>query len=170
MLRKSLVVFFLFFAVAACVLEAQDVFALPGSASAALVAQVYSANPLSPITGVTTTGPGAFLALAAAGKFYIIQASTSVAVTDSVFATVKSIGTFSQDPTGAVVTPDGTRLAVAAGVLHVFDTSSDTELISSSGISVGNGISVSSVAVSLDGKTFYSFGTNSAGGSTLSFD
>ena len=52
MLRKSLVACLLFFALAACVLQAQDVFALPGSASTALAAQVYSANPLSPITSV----------------------------------------------------------------------------------------------------------------------
>jgi hypothetical protein len=104
MLRKSLVACLVFFVLAACVLEAQNVFALPGSASTALAAQVYSANPFSPITGVTT-GPGAFLALAANGKFYIIQTSTSVAVTDSVFATVGSIGSFSQAPTGAVVPP-----------------------------------------------------------------
>jgi uncharacterized protein (TIGR03437 family) len=167
MLRKSLVACLVFFALAASVLEAQNVFALPGSASTAQVAQVYYTNPLSPITGVST-GPGAFLVLAAAQKFYIVQNSISVGVTDGTFATVRSIGSFSQAPTGAVISPDGKRLAVAAGTLHFFDTSSDTELTSPTGLSVGSGIRVSNVTVGLDGTTFYSLGTNSVGASTLS--
>src|ERR1700680_4292746 len=167
MLRKSLVACFVLFAIVASVLNAQDVFALPGSASAAQSALAYSANPLSQITGVST-GQGAFLVLAAAKKFYIVQNSLSVGVTDGTFATVRSIGSFSQAPTGAVITPDGKRLAVAAGTLHFFDTSSDTELSSSAGVSVGSGIRVSNVIVSLDGTTFYCLGTNSAGASSLS--
>src|SRR5712692_2932286 len=105
MLRKSLVACFLLFAAAVFLLQGQDVFVVPGSLSASQSVVAYSANPLAQITGVTA-GPGAFLVLAAAGKFYILQNSTAVAVTDSTFATVQSIGSFTQAPTGAAATPD----------------------------------------------------------------
>jgi uncharacterized protein (TIGR03437 family) len=130
---------------------------------------VFNANPLTPFAGFQA-GAGTFqvLSLPDGSKFYSIASSLSqpVTVTNNTFATTTSPASFSQPPTGAVMTPDGTRLAVAAGTLHVFDTSTDTELVSG-GISVGSGATIIDLGVSLDGKTFFTLATLSGGGSQL---
>jgi len=169
MLRKTLVASFLLLANAAFVAQAQDVFVAPGALSTSQSLVAYTANPLAQITGLTA-GPGAFQVLAAAGKFYIIQNSGSVSVTDGAFATVRSIGSFTQAPTGAAVTPDGKRLAVAAGTLHIFDTGSDTELVSTSGINVGSGVNLLYVVAGLDGKALFTAGTTSTGSQLNAID
>ena len=166
MLRKVLVACLSFFVIAVFALRAQDVFVMPGAASGGQAIAAFAANPLSEITSVPT-GAGAFLTLTADGKFYIISNSTSMTVSDSSFASPHSVGSFSQAASGAAVTPDGSKVAIAAGVLHVFTTSTDTELGSTSGISVGSGVNVMYVAAGLDGAALFTVGPSTAGGSQV---
>ncbi|MBV9772178.1 MAG: Ig-like domain-containing protein, partial [Bryobacterales bacterium] len=63
--------------------------------------------------------------------------------------------------TAAVMTPNGTELAVAAGALHIFDTSTDTEVVPN-GLTIA-AVNIFDVAVSLDGASFYTLGTASTG-------
>jgi hypothetical protein len=57
-------------------------------------------------------------------------------------------------------------LAVAVAALHLFNTSTDTELVSG-GVSQGTGINTFDVTFSLDGGTIFALGSTSAGGSQL---
>jgi uncharacterized protein (TIGR03437 family) len=147
-------------AAAASALHAQRLFVEPGANSSAQTVQVLSISPVSPISGFQA-GAGTFLVLALpdASKYYAIGSSTSQSVTavDPAFQVPEDIAALSHPATAAVLSPDGSRLAVAAGTLHIFDTASDIDLIPG-GINVGAPISVIDVAVGLDGKTFYSLG------------
>jgi uncharacterized protein (TIGR03437 family) len=157
------------FVMAASVLQAQTVFVTPGPNSSTGTVFAYSATNLASITSYTA-GNQSFLVVGKGdgSKFYTIANSTvqSVTVSNSSLSAANAIANFPQAPTAAVVTPDGRRLAVAAGTLHVFDTSTDTELISG-GISVGSGFNIYDVTVSLDGTRYFTLATNPSGGSQL---
>ena len=150
---------------AAVALQAQDVIVMPGAASTGQSVAAFAASPVSLITSLST-GTGAFVTLSANGNLYVIGTSTSVTVSNASFASPLSIGSFTQAATGAALTPDGSRLAVAAGALHVFSTASNTELGSTSGISV-SGVNIVYVAAGLDGKSFFTVGATPAGGTQL---
>ncbi len=160
MLRKVVAACLLFFATSVLVLRAQDVFVMPGAASSGQSVAAFAASPLSEITSVSTVA-GPFLTLTANGNYYIVGSSTSVTVTSSGFGTPTSIGSFSQGATGAAVSPNGGLLAVAAGTLHVFNTSGNAE-VASSPVAI-SGVNVLYVAAGLDGKSFYTVGTTSSG-------
>ncbi|HTW64675.1 MAG TPA: Ig-like domain-containing protein [Bryobacteraceae bacterium] len=156
-LKKSVVCL----AVAACALQAQRLFVAPGANQGGNNIQVLAVSPLSSITGFQA-GDGTFLILGLpdGSKYYAISTASSQSVTkiDSSFEVPEDIAAFPQPPTDAVLTPDGSLLAVAAGTLHLFDTTTDLELVPG-GINVGTGISVIDIAVSLDGSTLYALGT-----------
>jgi uncharacterized protein (TIGR03437 family) len=147
----------------------QDVFAVPGANSTATNVPVFSANPFSNITGFSA-GAGTFLILAKpdGSKFYAIanSGSSTVTVVPNSFTNPRSLSSLGTQATAAVMSEDGKRLAVAAGLLHIFDTSSDGD-IAPNGISIGAGVTVFDVAASLDGTTFYALGSNTSGGSVL---
>jgi Bacterial Ig-like domain (group 1) len=147
---------------ASSALYAQRVFVSPGAGQASENIEVLTTPPLTNITGFQT-GAGVFkvLGLPDGSKFYAIGSSSSQTVTkvDSAFQLPEAIAAYQQPATAAILTPDGTRLAVAAGTLHIFDTSTDLELVPG-GINAGAGVTISDVAVSLDGKMFYTLGTS----------
>ena len=148
-------------------LLADDVAALPGSNSNGTNVSVFEINPLDSISNFTA-GDGAFVILPKpdGSKYYIISKSTtnSVMKVDMNFANPTLVTSFSNStPTGAAITPDGTRLLVASGSLHVFDTTKDVELITGGYTPVGIS-TVTDVAVSLDGTKAYILGSSSAGG------
>lgn len=153
----------------AAVLQAQDVFVLPGTNSNSQNVFVFTTNPFVSITSFSA-GAGAFQVFEKPDgtKLYAVSNSGSATVTsvDNSFAAPHSLGNLGQQATAAVLTPDGRRLAVAAGLLHIFDTSSDTDLFPS-GISTGPAVSIFDVAVTLDGKAILTLGLNPAGGSQL---
>ncbi len=152
-------------AAAASVLHAQRLFVEPGASASTQAVQVLATSPLTSITGFQS-GAGTFLVLGVpdGSKYYAIGSSTSQSITavDSAFQVPRDIAALSQPPTAAVLSPDGRRLAVAAGTLHIFDTASDTDLVPG-GINVGTGISVIDVAFGLDGTTLYSLGVTAPG-------
>ena len=140
-----------------------DLFAVPGASSTANNILVFVANPLSSVTGAAV-GAGTFLVLAKPdnSKFYAIanSGSSTVTVISNSFATPRSTNLGTQ-ATAAVMSEDGKRFAVAAGLLHIFETTTDTDILPN-GIGIGPGVTVNDVAASLDGKTFYVLGSNSA--------
>src|SRR5271166_2137888 len=107
--------------------RAQDIITLPGS-NPGTTASVYSVNPIVAVTSFTT-GTGSFLATGKpdGSKYYVIanNATNTVTVVDGSFSNPKFIGSFSQQPTAAVLTPDGKHLAIAAGILEIIDTATD---------------------------------------------
>jgi len=172
MSKFKLAVSALCLAAASSGLHAQDVFVLPGSTSPGANVFVYSAQPLSNVTGFPA-GIGAFQALAKPDgtAFYVIANSKAqgVTVTGSTFATAQAAGSFTQAPTAAVLTPDGRKLLVAAGTLHVIDTGTNSELVAG-GVNVSVGANVIDVTTSLDGKSFFALSNLSSGSQLNSID
>lgn len=156
-------------ALGAMTLQAQDVFVLPGAGAATGVVAAFATSPLSEIS-TFNAGNGSFLVLPSldAKKFYVIADSSTQTVTstDATFLHPAVVASLSSPATAAVLTPDGRRLAVAASTLHLFDTSTDTE-IAVGGLSQGNGITTFDVASGLDSSALYALGKTSSGSSQL---
>ena len=150
--------------IAASALNAQRVFVEPGTNSTSQFVQAFASAPVSPITSFQS-GAGTFLILEKpdGSKYYAIGNSTNQSITsiDPAFQVPRNIAALQQAATAAVLSPDGSRLAVAAGNLHIFDTASDTDMVTG-GINAGTGVSIIDVAYGLDGKTLYSLGVSGA--------
>jgi len=157
-------------ALGAMLLQAQDVFVLPGAGSNSGAAAAFNASPLGELT-TFNSGSGSFLVLPTldATTFYVIADSTTQTVTSTP-------ATFQQSPTvvanlpspatAAVITPDGRRLAVAAGTLYLFDTSTNSSIVPG-GFSQGTDISTFDVAASLDATALFALGSTGTGTSQL---
>ena len=172
MLKKVLAncVICLFFAAAGLQAQGQqEVFGLPGANSTGNTVQVFSSNPFSNVN-TFTAGAGTFQLLAKpdGSKFYAIanSGSSTVTVVPNGFTNARSLVNLGTQATAAAISEDGKRLAVAAGLLHIFDTTSDTDIVPN-GISIGAAVTTFDVVASLDGATFYALGSNSSGGSVL---
>jgi uncharacterized protein (TIGR03437 family) len=157
-------------AVGSMLLQAQDVFVLPGAGSGSGTVAAFNVNPLAELTSFYS-GNGSFLVLPTvdATTFYFIADSTTetVASTTSTFAQAPSVVANLPVPaTAAVITPDGRRLAVAAGALYLFDTTTNNQLVPG-GFSQGGGINTFDVAASLDATTLYVLGSTGKGTSQL---
>jgi uncharacterized protein (TIGR03437 family) len=156
-------------AFASVTLQAQDVFTVPGANSSGQDVSAFTGNPFSPINGFLS-GTGTFMVLAKpdGSTFYSIANSTigTITAVDSTFSTTRSLGNLAAPATGAAISPDGSRLVVAAGKLHVFDTATDNELVPG-GISPAAGLTVFDVAYSLDGTRILALGTEPVAGSEL---
>lgn len=153
----------------AMLLQAQYLFVLPGAGSASGTVAAFSSSPLSEINSFTA-GNGSFLALPNqdATQFYIVAGSTyqTLTTTYTSFSSPTILASLTSPATNAVMTPDGRLLAVAAGALHLFDTTSNTEIIPG-GLSQGTGVTTVDVASSLDSATVFALGTSNSGGSVL---
>ena len=145
-----------------------EVFAVSGANSTGSSVLVFTANPLDDITGVSV-GLGTFLVLGTpdGSKFYATSNSGTSAVTvfPNNFTRPRTIN-LGAPATAAAISEDGKRIAVVAGPIHIFDTSTDSDIVPN-GISLGANYTVVDLAASLDGKTFYALGSNPAGGSVL---
>ncbi len=157
------------FALGAMVVQAQDVFVLPGVGTSTGAVAVFASSPLSEIN-TFNAGEGSFLVLPnlAATTYYVIANSTTQTITstDATFLNPVGVASLPNPATAAVLTPDGKLLAVAASTLHLFNTSTNTEVVSG-GLSQGSGVSTFDVASSLDASTLFALGSTSAGGSQL---
>jgi len=167
---KSLSASFAAIILAAGGLHGQIVAALPGTMTGGSTVSGYTASTLSRLNTLTA-GLNAFSVLAKpdGSKYYIIAnsgsstASNTVTVVDNAFTNPRPVGSFGSPATAAAITPNGTRLVVAAGALQVIDTSTDQPL--------GTGVSVGSlaydVAISLDGSTAFVLSQSPTQGSIL---
>ena len=148
-------------------LQADDVAALPGYNSLGSNVAVFGINPLTSF-GSFTAGDSTFLILAKpdGSKYYVIAKSTSNSITtvDTNFENAKFIASFVTTPNAAAITPSGGELVVAAGTLHIFETTKDQELVPGG---INTGVTIFDVAMSLDGMTAYTLGTTTSGGSQV---
>jgi uncharacterized protein (TIGR03437 family) len=148
-------------------LQADDIAALPGYNSPGSNVAVFGGVNSSSLTslGSFTAGDSTFLILPKpdGSKYYVIAKSTTNAVTtvDTNFENPNVIGSFVTSPSAAAITPDGTKLVVAAGTLHIFETTKDQELVPGG---INTQYTIIDVALSLDGKTAYALGTSTSGG------
>ena len=151
----------------------QVVFVLPGGTSNVGNVTALGTNPLSQIS-TFQAGVGSFLLFGEPdnSRFYVVATSLTQTVTSvsSTFQTPQNILSLAAPALAAAMTPDGTRLAVVNGnSVHIINTTTNTDIVSS-GINVGSGVKVFDVAVSLDGKTFFTLGTTSSGSQLNSID
>ncbi len=144
----------------------QNVLVLPGATSSGSTVQVFSSQLLPVNTFIA--GNSAYQAFSKidGSKYYIVANSGSQTVTtvDVSFANPKSLGNLLTQASAATLTPDGKRLLVIAGSLHVYDTTSDTDL-TTAGILPGTPLS--DLAVTLDGTRAFVLGAVSSGGSAV---
>jgi uncharacterized protein (TIGR03437 family) len=156
-------------ALGAVALQAQDVFVLPGVGTTSASVSVFATSPLSEIN-TFSAGEGSFLVLPnlAATTYYVIANSTTQTITstDATFLSPVPVASLPNPATAAVITPDGKLLAVAASTLHLFSTSTNTEVVSG-GLSQGSDITTFDVASSLDASRLFALGSTTAGGSQL---
>jgi uncharacterized protein (TIGR03437 family) len=147
-------------------LRAQDLFVLPGAGATNGTSQAYVTNPLSDFR-TFTTGVGTFELLpnVNASTFFAVASSTTntIMATDDTFLSPVLVASLPNPAKQAIITPNGSVLAVAATSVYLFDTATNAELISG-GFSQGNGISTVAVAASLDSASIFALGTN--GGAT----
>jgi uncharacterized protein (TIGR03437 family) len=148
-------------------LQADDIAALPGANSLGSNITVLDVKQLT-TAGSFTAGNSAFLILQKPDgtKNYVIAKSGtgSVTVVDNNFANPKSIASFATAATGAAISPDGSRLVVAAATVHIFETTKDQDLVPGG---INTGVSVFDVAISLDGSRAYVLGLSGSGGSQV---
>ncbi len=148
-------------------LQADDIAAIPGANSLGTNVSVFGVNPLTS-AGSFTAGASTFLILPKPDgtKYYVIakSGSNSVTTVDNNFANPKSIASFAVAATGADISPDGSRLVVAASTVHVFETTKDQDLVPGG---INTGVNVFDVAISLDGKKAYVLGLSTSGGSQV---
>ena len=154
--------------VAATVAQGQNLFLLPGANSTSGSGAVFSGGSLTS-SGAFTAGAGVFQVLAtpSGNKYYAIANSGSATVTvlDGNFSNARQLGNLGLQATAAAITPNGSRLLVVAGTLHIFDTSTDNDLLPNG---LNPGAPLFDIAISLDGTRAYVLGRNSSGiGSTL---
>jgi adhesin/invasin len=170
MLKRVSALCALGFALGAVLLQAQDdVFVLPGAGSNVGLVEAFNASPLSQIT-TFTGGNGSFLVLPTlnAATYYVIADSTAQTITStsSLFTAPVTVADLPVAPSAAVITPDGKVLALAAGSLYLFNTTTNTAIVPG-GFSQGSGVSTFGVAASLDATTLYALGSTGTGTSQL---
>lgn len=136
-------------------LHAQSVFVLPASFGSSANVIAFTANPFAQ-SGTFTANTAASIVIASPDgtKYYIISnsGSNTLMTVDTAFSTVRSIASLGQGAAAAVLTPDGSKLLIAAGNLQIFNTSTDAPAVSG-GVNVG-GTPVD-VAASIDSTRAY---------------
>ncbi|MDQ2948687.1 MAG: hypothetical protein M3Y27_22570 [Acidobacteriota bacterium] len=166
-MSKSLSLFAVACLLAITAAQGQNLFLVPGANSTSAAGAVISGNSLAPL-GSFSAGAGAFQVVAtpSGNKYYVIANSGSATITalDSNFSNPRSLGNLGLQATAAAITPDGRRLLVVAGTLHIIDTSSENDLTPNG---LNPGTPLFDLAISLDGTKAFVLGRNPSGGSTL---
>ncbi len=144
---------------------ASNVFFLPSGSSpgGTGVANQYSPDPFTQIASFQTPQFATnVLATPNGAKYYVTARAGSdtlwILDGNNLSNTLKKYNLNTQAE-AAVITGDGKRVAVVAGQLHVFDTSTDFEISSFSNLNVGN--TPIDVAASLDSQYLYVLSSNS---------
>jgi len=131
-----------------------NLFVAPSNPIEATLA-AYRDNPFQSV-GVVPAAPAtvAIFAKPDGSKYYVISGTTqgTVLIFDSTLTTVRRQYDLSQPATAAAMSPDGRRLLVLAGQLHIFDTTTanDDEIALNPPPDLG--ASPSDVAISFDSR------------------
>jgi uncharacterized protein (TIGR03437 family) len=151
---KSLSTSFAAIMLATSGLHGQVVAALPGTSASGSTVNGYTVSSLALLNSLSA-GPNSFTVLAKpdGSKYYIVANSTTKTVTevDNNFSNPKAVASFSSPAIAAAMTPNGTRLVVAANTLQFIDTTADQPV--GTGVTVGAG--AYDIAISLDGSTAF---------------
>jgi uncharacterized protein (TIGR03437 family) len=162
-------------------LQAQpDLFVLPGAAASNGVVESFVTNPVTASVPVAltnfrtlTAGLGAFAVLPnlSGSTLYIVASSPTnsiEAVSGTTFLPLLSapVANLSPSVTQAIMTPNGQLLVVAAGAVHFYNTTSNSE-VTGSPVSQGSGINTMSIAASLDSTQIFALGSTSLVSSQL---
>jgi uncharacterized protein (TIGR03437 family) len=172
LMKRTLTLCALVFALSAASLEAQDedLFVLPGSGSPSGEVQALVTSPLN-IYRSFLAGVGSFAVLpnSNASEFFVVANSSSGSITalDATLLTPTVVANLPVPATQAFITPDGRLLAVSAGVVHLYSTATNAELVAG-GVSQGIAVNTFAIAASLDSTSIFALGTSSKGGSQLS--
>jgi hypothetical protein len=153
----------------AALLQAQDLFVLPGPGATNGVVEAFVTSPLTTYrTFDAGVGSFALLPNLAASEFFVVGSSTtnSVFAVNGTFLAPTLLANLATAANQAIVTPDGKLLVVAAGKVHLFSTASNQELVSG-GVSQGIGITTSAIAASLDSTEIFALGSSGNGTSQL---
>ncbi len=158
-LKVQFLIVFLCLFVLASVSPAGDVFVLPDGTTSQTV-HVYSGDPMGSI-GTYLSGPGAVQDIftnSPGTKFYTVANTTEdgLVVVDQTLSDVYRSGTWIAPARAGVMTPDGSRVLVAAEQLVVFDAVTDTQLAK-----VNTGSDPLDVAVSVDSRYAFALSGNS---------
>ena len=113
-------------------LQAQNVFVLGGLNSSNSNVLVYSSTFTQIGSFNAGYAPFEVLAKPDGSEFYVISSSGSqtVTATDNTFQNAMSLGNLGTQATSAALTPNGKYLLVTAGTLHVFNTTTNSDLLS----------------------------------------
>jgi uncharacterized protein (TIGR03437 family) len=146
--------------------QARNVFLLPTGSSpgGTGVGNVYSPDPFTQIGSFQTPQfTSNVLALPNGSRYYVTSRSGSdtlwVLDGNNIGAPALKKYNLGTQAEASVISGDGRRVAIAAGTLHVFDTSTDFEISSFSSLDVGN--TPVDVAISLDSQYVYVLSSNS---------
>jgi Tol biopolymer transport system component len=130
--------------------QTRNVFVLPPAGGTSV--QVYNADTFSPV-GSFGTAPAPFLVISnlQGTKYYVISksASNTVIVLDSNFNATGTHFSLGANADAAALSPDGKRLVVLAGGVHLIDTTSDTDL-TPNGLANGNPGNPTDLVISQD--------------------
>lgn len=158
-------------ALSAALLQGQDLFVLPGAQGTNPVAEAFVTNPELNNYRTFNAGTGAFAVLPTVGgqKFFAVSSAStnSVVAFDTTLLSPTPLANLPNAATQAILTPNGSLLAVAAGTVHLFNAASNNELIVG-GISQGAGIDTFAIAASLDSTAIFALGSDGAGNDQLS--
>jgi uncharacterized protein (TIGR03437 family) len=150
-------------------LHAQDLFVLPGAGATNGAVQAFVTNPLTTYREFNA-GVGAFALLPNlnASKYFVVASATtnSIVETDGTFLPSTVVANLGTPATQALITPDGKLLAVLAGNVHLYNTSTNSELVTG-GVSQGSGITTTGMAASLDSSAIFVVGSQGAGAGQL---
>ncbi len=146
--------------------NARNVFVMPPADGTLRPVAPFQGDPFAPGPGGILAAQDTFLAFAtpAGNKFYFVgrSANDTVVVTDASFGVIarRNLGT---GATAAALSPDGRRLVVTAGAVHILDTSSDQVITQ-----VDGGTAPNDVSISRDSQR--AFVTSQISGRLTSFD
>ena len=146
--------------------QARNVFLIPSGSSPAGsgVGNVYSPDPFTQISSFQSPQlTSNVLALPNGSRYYVTSRSGSdtlwILDGNNIGGPALKKYNLGTQAEAAAISGDGRRVAVVAGTLHVFDTSTDFEISSFSNVDVGN--TPIDVAISLDSQYVYVLSSNS---------
>jgi len=154
------------------VLRAQYVVLLPGVDNSDPTVSVFESSTLSPVATLSAPNAFALLPLADGSQYFLPSNTNGAAITvlGPDFSVTQQIGAFPDNVNVAALSPDGSWLLAASSMLHVFSTSTSTDL-TPNGVAIGQSAAIVGLVVNYDSQTAFVLGTGAtpATGTTTSY-
>ena len=134
-------------------LSAQNVFVTPAQAGFSPNVTVFGANPFSQAGAFAANQFATQVYTADGSKFYVVCTNGVVFTVDSTFTNVRQIASLGPlAATASLLTSNGRYLVVATQSVHIFDTSTDTEV---TGVGINMNGTVVDMAVNLESTRLF---------------